>query len=94
MDSVLEKFYKCELNNGILKAELDKIKNDLSENNKEIKSLNNKICQLEFLIESLKLKNNSTENFWGGIIDFTVKVIYVLIVSYALYLLGWEGPPV
>lgn len=94
MDSVLEKFYKCELDNGILKAELDKIKNDLSEGNRELKSLNNKIYQLELLIESLKLKNNNTESFWGGIIDFTVKIIYVLVVSYALYLLGWEGPPV
>lgn len=93
MDSVLEKFYKCELDNSILKSELDKIKNDLSDNNKEIKNLINKIYQLELLLESIKLKNNNTESFWGGIIDFTVKIVYVLIVSYALYLLGWESPP-
>jgi len=94
MESILDKFYKSECNYEILNSEINKIKKDLSASNEEMKSLNDKIHKLEILIESLKLKNNTSENFWSGIIDFIVKLIYVFVVSYILYVMGWESPPV
>lgn len=94
MDSILEKFYKSEYNYGILKIELDKIKNESIKNNEDVKEIIKKIHNLEILIESIKLKNNNSESFWSAFIDFTVKLIYVFIVSYILYILGWESPPV
>jgi hypothetical protein len=94
MESIIDKFYKSECNYEILNSELSKIKKDLSSGVEEVKSLNDKIHKLEILIESLKLKNNTSENFWSGIIDFIVKLIYVFVVSYILYVMGWESPPV
>lgn len=84
LENVIEKFYKSQSNIDILGSEI-------KENKENLKELQNKIKDIEFYIESLKKKNNNTESIWTSSVDFIVKIIYMLVVAYILYLLGWDG---
>lgn len=84
LENVIEKFYKSQSNIDILGS-------GIKENKENLKELQNKIKDIEFYIESLKKKNDNTESIWTSSVDFIVKIIYMLVVAYILYLLGWDG---
>jgi predicted RNase H-like nuclease (RuvC/YqgF family) len=84
LENVIEKFYKSQSDMSILQSEL-------KEDKENLKELQSKIKDIEFYIESLKRKNTSTESIWTSGVDFTVKIIYMLVVTYILYLIGWDG---
>jgi septal ring factor EnvC (AmiA/AmiB activator) len=84
LENVIEKFYKSQSNIEVLKSEINK-------KDKEFQELFSKIKNLEIDIEMLKRKNNSTESMLSSSVDFIVKIIYMLVVAYILYLVGWEG---
>ena len=52
-----------------------------------------KVQSFEVKIESIHIRTASTESKWSNIIEFFVKIFWVIIVSYLLYKLGIQGPP-
>lgn len=94
MDTILEKFYQTQSNISVINDDINKIKKEIEKNNIDNQEILFKIKDLNHNLDLLKAKSSNSESFWGGIIDFIVKVFYVIIVSYILYNLGWEGPPV
>jgi predicted RNase H-like nuclease (RuvC/YqgF family) len=84
LENVIEKFYKSQSDMIVLQSEL-------KEDKEKLKELQGKIKDIEFYIEILKRKNTSTESIWASGVDLTVKIIYMLVVTYILYLIGWDG---
>ena len=65
----------------------------------EVKALKETIKGLEGIIRGLELKLQSieehstrSENRWKIIVDYGVKIIWVIIMAYMLYRLGLQGP--
>ena len=52
-----------------------------------------KVQNFEVKIESIHIRTASTESKWSNIIEFFVKIFWVIMVSYLLYKLGIQGPP-
>lgn len=53
-----------------------------------------KVQKFEIKMESIHLRTTDTENKWSNITDFVVKIFWVVIVSFLLYKLGIQAPPV
>lgn len=52
-----------------------------------------KVQKFEIKMESIHLRTTDSENKWSNIIDFFVKIFWVIVVAYLLYKLGLQGPP-
>lgn len=94
MESILEKFYKSDSSISSILSEISKIKSEINGLERENKEIKDKINELQIILESIKIKNSSNESFWGGVLDFGIKIVWILIVSYILYKLGIPGPTV
>jgi FtsZ-binding cell division protein ZapB len=84
LENVLDKFYQSKSNIDFLNLEFE-------EHKKKSEELLLKVRNLESDVDRLKSKSSNTENLWTTSVDFIVKIVYMLIVAYILYLLGWEG---
>ena len=59
---------------------------------KEIDDLEDKVQELELKTETLSLRTASSESKWSKIIDFCLKLAWVLLAGYILYKLGFPDP--
>lgn len=53
-----------------------------------------KVQKFEIKMESIHIRTTDTETKWSNITDFIVKIFWVVIVSFLLYKLGIQAPPV
>lgn len=52
-----------------------------------------KVQKFEVKMESIHLRTADSESKWSNIIDFFVKIFWVIVVAYLLYKLGLQAPP-
>jgi len=94
IETVLEKFYSAEKNYQVLDSKIKNIEEKLKEIRQENNLTKKEIHLLESLFESIKIKNSQTDSFWSGTIDFIIKIVWIIVVSFILYKLGINPPPI
>lgn len=94
IETVLEKFYISEKNYTILKTKVKDLENRINELRKENELLKQNLINMDKVFESMKIKSSHSEDFWSGTADFIIKIIWIIVVSFILYKLGINPPPV
>lgn len=59
-----------------------------------LNSIFDKVQKFEIKMEAMHIRTTDSENKWSNITDFVVKIFWVVIVSYLLYKLGIQAPPI
>lgn len=94
IEAVLEKFYISEKNYQVLESKIKIIEEKLKEIRQENNLTKKELYEVSSIFESIKVKNSHSESFWSGTIDFIIKIIWIIVVSFILYKLGINPPPV
>mgnify|MGYP003332961589 CR=1 FL=1 len=59
-----------------------------------IDSFTDKLQESAVKMEGIAIRTSQSEQTYTKLIDFVVKIFWVVVVSYLLYKLGIQGPPV
>lgn len=60
----------------------------------EVKKISNDIINIKSRLENLENKTNVQENKWKTVVDFILKIIWILIIAYLLIKLGLQAPAI
>jgi hypothetical protein len=60
----------------------------------EVKKISNDIINIKSRLENVENKTNVQENKWKTVVDFILKIIWILITAYLLIKLGLQVPAI
>jgi hypothetical protein len=60
----------------------------------EVKKISNDIINIKSRLENVENKTNVQENKWKTVVDFILKIIWILITAYLLIKLGLQAPAI
>ena len=60
----------------------------------EVKKISNDIINIKSRLENVENKTNVQENKWKTVVDFILKIIWMLITAYLLIKLGLQVPAI
>lgn len=60
----------------------------------EVKKISNDIINIKSRLKNLENETNVQENKWKTVVDFILKIIWILIVAYLLIKLGLQAPAI
>ena len=75
-------------------AKISVIDGKIKDLKESINSIFDKVQKFEIKMEAIHIRTTDSENKWSNITDFVVKIFWVVIVSYLLYKLGIQAPPI
>jgi len=75
-------------------AKISVIDGKIKDLKESINSIFDKVQKFEIKMEAMHIRTTDSENKWSNITDFVVKIFWVVIVSYLLYKLGIQAPPI
>lgn len=59
-----------------------------------IEELKTKVHELELVISKLEMRSESMENKWSKVLDFTFKILFVIVSCYVVYKLNIPTPSI
>jgi chromosome segregation ATPase len=81
-------------NLGKAEHKIEHLEDKIREMSSDIDSLSKKIQEFEIKMEGINLRTSRSQQNWDQLIDFVVKIFWVVVASYLLYKLGIQSPSV
>jgi predicted nucleic acid-binding Zn-ribbon protein len=79
---------------GRIEHKIEHFEDKIKEMSSEMDSFSKKIQEFEIKMEGINLRTSRSQQNWDQLIDFVVKIFWVVVASYLLYKLGIQSPSV
>jgi len=79
---------------GRFEHKIEHLEDKIKEMSSDIDSFSKKIQEFEIKMEGINLRTSRSQQNWDQLIDFVIKIFWVVVASYLLYKLGIQSPSV